>query len=80
MRLRDLAEFLVFVLAVLLLAGLWFGSCRAIGEAQQQSGECQAACAPSRAITPIVGGQEACLCDRGSGAWQSVTLPKGASQ
>jgi len=75
MRIRDLTEFLVFVLAVLLLSGLWFGSCRAISDAQQQSDECQAACAPSRAITPIVGGQEACLCDRGNGAWQRVSLP-----
>lgn len=75
MRFRDLAEFLVFVLAVLLLTGLWFGSCLAIGEAQQQSDECEAACAPSRAITPIVRGKETCLCGRGSGAWQRVSLP-----
>lgn len=75
MRLRDLIELLAFVLAVLLLAGLWFGSCLAVGEAQKQSNACQAACAPSRAITPIVGGQETCLCDMGSGAWQRVSLP-----
>ena len=75
MRIKDLAELLVFCLAVLLLAGMWFGSCLAIGEAQQQSDECQAACAPSRAITPIVGGHETCLCGRGNGAWQRVTPP-----
>ena len=75
MRLRGLAELLVFVLAVLLLAGLWFGSCLAVSDSQRQSDVCEAACAPSRAVTPIVGGQEACLCDRGNGAWQRVTPP-----
>lgn len=75
MRVRDLSELLVFVLAVLLVVGLWFGSCLAVNESQRQSDACEAACAPSRAITPIVGGEEACLCDRGSGAWQRVSLP-----
>jgi len=75
MRIRVLAELLVFLLAVLLTAGLVFGSCLAVSESQRKSDACQEACAPSRAITPIVGGQEACLCGRGNGAWQRVTPP-----
>ena len=76
MRIRDLAELAVFVLAVFAVVAVFFGSCYAISESQQQSDECDATCAPSRAITPIVGGQEACICDRGNGVWQRVNLPK----
>ncbi len=76
MRLRDMTELLAFVLAVFAVVGVFFGSCYNLNESQKQSDMCESTCSPSRAITPIVGGQEACLCDRGNGVWQRVNLPK----
>ena len=31
---------------------------------------CENACSPSRAITPIIGGENSCMCDEGHGMWR----------
>jgi hypothetical protein len=45
--------------------------------AVQQQHDCEAACGPAEAITPIVGGRNVCLCDEGHGKWRRVNLISG---
>ena len=40
----------------------------------QQQHDCEAACSPRAAITPVIGGRNACLCDEGQGKWSRMTL------
>lgn len=36
--------------------------------------DCEAACAGARALTPMIGLQETCMCDEGHGRWRRLPL------
>ena len=47
-----------------------------IGYGVQQQRACDTACAPARSMTPVVGGENVCLCDEGQGKWRLQELAR----
>lgn len=47
-----------------------------IGYGVQQQRACDAACAPARSMTPVVGRESICLCDEGQGKWRRQELAR----
>lgn len=45
-----------------------------VGGGMKQQQACDAACTPARAITPVVGFENICLCDEGHGKWRRQEL------
>jgi hypothetical protein len=62
------------VFAAIFIAVFFMIFFAAIGADMKQQHACDTACAPSRAITPVVGGQNICLCDEGQGKWRRQEL------
>jgi hypothetical protein len=57
--------------AIAIFSIIFFGM---ISWGVQQQHDCETACSPSQAITPIVGGKNICLCDEGQGKWRRQEL------
>ena len=36
--------------------------------------DCELACVPDRALTPMVGFKEVCLCSEGQGRWREINV------
>ena len=62
------------IFAAIFLAAFFLVLFATVGAGVKQQQACDAACAPSRAITPVVGGQNICLCDEGQGKWRRQEL------
>lgn len=45
------------------------------GQSADFQRRCEAACGPDRALTPLLGLQETCLCDEGHGKWRRLLSP-----
>ena len=43
------------------------------GRSMEFQRSCETACGDSRALTPVMDLQEACLCDEGPGKWRRIT-------
>ncbi len=41
-------------------------------ESQVQQDECDKACSPRRAITPVINFKSSCFCEIGHGVWKSI--------
>jgi len=62
------ATILLIVASVFIFANL--------GSNLKQQQACDAACAPARSITPVVGFENICLCDEGHGKWRRQELAR----
>jgi hypothetical protein len=69
-------HYVLMLIALLIATISLIGSVLTLREAQSFNDVCEAACAPARGATPIMGGRNVCLCDQGNGAWRRVT-PQG---
>lgn len=70
-------DYLFKIVAVIFIVGAALLGYQALSGSQAFQEACDDECAPSRAITPVVGGADACLCDEGHGLWRHIKVFNG---
>lgn len=63
-------DYLFKIVAAIFIVGLIILGYHTLKGSQEFQEACDDKCAPSRAITPVVGGTDICLCDEGHGVWR----------
>ena len=74
MKKLDLPDILIMVAAIGVIIAV-IVSCNEGIKSIDFYKQCDAACSPSTAMTPIMNGHKTCLCDEGQGTWRRVTIP-----
>lgn len=69
----DISSFLLWIMLAIFCAFLVAAGIRG----NDFERKCEIACSPSRVITPIISGEESCLCDEGQGVWRRQLVDRG---
>lgn len=64
----------ILVAVIVCILSLWIYNL--VSASQKFQVRCEVRCEPKRAITPVAGGEEVCLCDEGFGLWRRVRFDR----